>query len=126
MLQDDIICPNPDCDEKIKYWQHTCRSMHFVGFPNYRSAELQRDALNNRYEKACDDADRRGVLSLLTKLEEIADECLPVISMGFEACDDILRARKYWNYREMIESGARDPASERDHANRGKVRTPDQ
>lgn len=111
----------PDCGEAVQYWQVHCRCGNFVGFPNYRAAAAERDELLKRYDAASRDADARRVAPLLAKLEAPAEQSRPVISMSFAACDDILRADKYRNYDQRIDSAEREPASAQDHADRDMV-----
>jgi hypothetical protein len=54
----------------------------------------------------------------LAKLEILAEKSQPVIVMSFGACDNILRSDKYRNYDKRVESGERNPAEARDHADR--------
>lgn len=114
-----ITCP--DCGRPVGYWEVHCRCGHFLGFPNQREALAERDVLGRRYDLARDDATRRGVAHLLGKLEALVAQSLPVICMPFATCDDILRAGKYRNYHERVESGERNPAGAQDHADRSMV-----
>ena len=75
----------------------------------------------DRYANACDDLHRRSAAAQLEELELLANSSLPVISMSFEACDDILRSGKYHNYQERMAAGIRVPATPSDHANRQMV-----
>jgi hypothetical protein len=108
----------PDCKKPADYWRVHCRCGYFLGFPNRRQAEAERPQLEARYEGARQDAGSRGVGHLLTMLESLSDQCLPVINMSFAACDDILRPGKYRNYDQRIDSGERDPAGAADHGDR--------
>jgi hypothetical protein len=121
MLPNPANCPEPDCNEPIKYWQVHCRCGHFLGYPNYREALAERDELMRRYVAARDDAEQRGAGLLLDKLEVLAEQSRPVIAIAFSACDDILRPGKYRNYDQRVESGEREPAVASDHADREKV-----
>jgi hypothetical protein len=117
MLLNSMNCPDPDCNNPIKYWQ-----VHqFLGFPNYREACAERDELMRRYGAARDAALQRGAGLLLDRLEALAEQARPVIAMTFSACDDILRPGKYRTYDQRVESGERDPAMASDHADREKV-----
>ena len=111
----------PDCAQTIEYWRVHCRCGHFVGFPNYREVAAERAELTKRHTAAQDDCKKRGVADLLTKLEALAEQSRPVIAMPFATSDDILRADKYRNYHQRIQSGERDPSSAEDHADREMV-----
>lgn len=74
--------------------------------------------MTKRYNDAQAVCKSRGVEALLAKLEAVAEKSRPVIAMSFSACDDILRADKYRNYHQRIESGERDPANAGDHSDR--------
>jgi hypothetical protein len=117
-----IKCPNPKCGEPVDYWAVHCRRCEwFVGFPNYRAAEAERDDLQKRYENARADANNRKIARLLDKLESLAERSRPVINMSFATCDDILRARKYRNYDQRVSSSEREPAEAQHHADRSMV-----
>jgi len=111
----------PDCGQVVEYWRVQCRCGHFVGFPNYRDVAAERAELTKRHTAAQDDCKKRRVASLLTKLEDLAEQSRPVIAMSFSACDDILRPGKYRNYHQRIDSGERDPSGAADHADREMV-----
>lgn len=111
----------PDCGIAFEYWQAHCRNGHLVGFPNYRAAEAERVELSARFQAAGDNARNRGLASLLAKLDTLAQSSQPVIVMSFAACDNILRSDKYRNYDKRLESGERNPAEARDHADRQMV-----
>ena len=111
----------PDCGQVVEYWRVQCRCGYFVGFPNYRDVAAERAELTTRHTAAQDDCKKRGVAPLLTKLEDLAEQSRPVIAMFFSACDEILRADKYRNYHQRIDSGERDPSGAEDHADREMV-----
>ena len=111
----------PACDEPIRESDVYCRCGHFLGFPNYRAAASERDELTRRYDVATADASRRGVASLLGKLEALVEGSRPVIAMPFQVCDDLLRYGKYRNYHQRIASGEREPAEGINHADREMV-----
>jgi hypothetical protein len=114
-------CPNPDCGEPVHYWAVHCRCGHFLGFPNRRAAETERDELDKRYVHVRNDAVRRSIGPLLNKLEALAEQSRPVINMSFAACDDIIRPDKYRTYDQRVRSGERDPAESQHHSDRSKV-----
>jgi hypothetical protein len=89
--------------EPVNYWTVNCRCGCFLGFPNRRAAEAERDELTKRYEIARQDVSARNVVSLLAKLETLAEQSRPAIASSFEACDDILRSRKL--YRKAYSAG---------------------
>ena len=121
MTAPPIICPDPECGETVEYWNVHCRCGQFLGFPNQRAAAAERVELEKLYDASRLDAEARKVALLLGKLEELAERCLPVIAMSFEACDDILRPGKYRNYHQRVDSGERDPASAQNHSDREMV-----
>jgi hypothetical protein len=109
----------PVCGRAPQYWEVTCsRCSNFLGFPNRRAAEGERVELSRRYDAARAEAVTRGLSSLVETLEAVAHHSLPVISMGFEVCDDILRPDKYRNYHQRVDSGERNPAAAENHADR--------
>lgn len=110
-----------ECGEPFDYWEVNCRCGKFLGFPNHRAAEAQRDELVKRYDFARNDTNQRNIGHLLAKIEALAEQSRPVIAMSFAACDDILRSGKYRNYHQRIQSGERVPATAQDHADRGMV-----
>lgn len=112
------VCPDPDCGREVDYWRVHCICGQFVGFPNYRVVAAERAELAERYDAAQEDCEKRGVMHLLIKIEELCNKSQPVIAMPFAASDDILRDGKYRNYSQRIESGERDPAGAEDHADR--------
>lgn len=112
-------CPN--CSEPVDYWTVICRCGHSLGFPNRRAAAAEGDELAKRYNTARQDASTRNVAPLLAKLEALAEGSKPVISMSFQACDDILRSGKYLNYYQMISSSRRMLATRLNHSDRGMV-----
>lgn len=110
------------CGNPIQYWVFNCPVCRsFVGFPNVRAAEGEFEELENRYVVARNDAQARGVLPLLERLEAIANGSRPAIAMLFEALDNVLRSRKYLNYDKRRESGDREPAEAKFHAEREMV-----
>jgi hypothetical protein len=119
MATHSIDCP--DCHKPVAYWRVHCRCGCFLGYPNRRQAEAERADLLRRYDLARSDATARRVLPLQEKLEQLADQSLPVINMSFAACDDILRPGKYRNYDQRVKSGERDSASAVNHGDRGMV-----
>jgi hypothetical protein len=85
----------PHCGVVVEDWQAYCRNGDLVGFPNYRAADAERPELEKRARAAREDAQKRGITSLLAKLEALAERSRPLIAMGFSICDDILRSDKY-------------------------------
>ena len=56
------LCINcPDCGEPVDYWAVNCRCGHFLGWPNRRAAEAERDELAKRYALARNDASQRNI-----------------------------------------------------------------
>jgi hypothetical protein len=111
----------PDCHEPIPYFASHCRCGTFIGFPNRRAAEAEHAELAQRSADAITDATRRGASALLAELNRQVEQSLPVIAMYFEACDDILRDRKYLNYHKQVEFGMRPPATIVNHGDRAMV-----
>ena len=98
-----------------------CRCTNFVGFPNVRAALDEQNALQARYLKARQDCRKRGVANVLNRLETIAGESQPAITMSYEACDGLLRSKKYQNYNLRLEASLRGIAAPVDHADRESV-----
>lgn len=111
----------PECGSAVAYWQVNCRCGRFLSFPNFRAALAERSALSARYGKAIEESGARGTAKQIQRLEEIAEQSNPVITMPFPACDDILRSGKYRNYHQRIFSSERHPATRENHADRSMV-----
>ena len=111
----------PACKRPIDYWRVRCRCGLFVGFPNHRAVSAERDELDRRYKDAKAGCQAMGLEHLLTELEQLAEQSRPVISMSFEACDDILRSGKYHNYSRRVDSGERTLADATNHSDRETV-----
>lgn len=111
----------PDCGTPIEPSDVHCRNSHFLGYPNYREAESERDALSRRYDEARTDCAQRDVEALLAKLEDLAARSRPVIAMPIDACDGMLRSKKYRNYHQRLAAGERGPALPSHHADREMV-----
>jgi hypothetical protein len=110
-------CGRPMTD----YSNPHCRCGHLVGFPNYRKAKSEQAELQMRYDQATADLKRANLETLQQSLEQISEDSLPVISMSYYVCMDLMQDKKYINYFEKIRRGDRDPAKESVHADRVKV-----
>ena len=58
---------------------------------------------------------------VLDRLEKVAGDSQPAIAMSYEACDGLLRSKKYQNYNQRLEAGLRGIAAPVDHADRESV-----
>ena len=110
-----------ECREVIEHWQSQCRCGVLIGFPNFRSANDERDELANRYQDARDDCLKRGVEPLMSRFEALVEQSRPVIAMAYAVADDLLRPGKYRNYHQRILSGERNPANLENAAHREMV-----
>ena len=113
------ICPA--CSRAVDTAAVYCRCTHFLDFPNVRAASAERDALLESYREARQDCRNRGVEDVLDRLESIAKDSQPAITMSYEACDGLLRSKKYQNYNQRLEAGLRGLAAPVDHADRESV-----
>lgn len=110
-----IVCEI--CGHLNEYSKVRCRCDHPLGYPNVRKALDEREDLITRYETAR----RAGDATRLDEIERLASEARPTITMSVEACDDIMRDRKYRSYEQRLERGDRQAAMEGDHSDRGQV-----
>ena len=110
-----------DCGETVEYWQSHCKCGTLQGYPNRRKANEERTQLEQRYRSVQADAVKRGVDHHESKVHDIASRSRPVIAMGLDACDDILRSNKYHNYQQRVAFRQRSPATWDNHADREMV-----
>lgn len=105
----------------LDYASPYCRCGHLVGFPNHRKATSEQADLQARYDDATFELKRKNLEALQQSLEQIAESSLPVISMSYATCLDLMLEKKYVNYFNKMKRGERDPAKEVFHADRMKV-----
>ena len=106
-------CPN--CNSPLSWEKDSCPSCgHYVGPPNIREVESERDALKARYEQAAEDSRARGCLNMVTEFtERVAQDSVAVINLWPSFLAQFLNGEKslYSGYTLQTEAETRRAAN---------------
>lgn len=106
----------PKCGAPTNIQVRNCESCNYdLGFPNVRLAKSQaeQEALNNRFEGALEEAQRKSVESEFTSfVSKVNQRSGVVVSAPAITALNLIQDPRflYQNYEKLVESGSRSPA----------------
>ena len=102
-------CPN--CNSPLSWEKDSCLGCgHYVGPPNIREVESERDALSARYEQTVEASRARGCLNMVIEfIETVAQDSVAVINMWPSFLAQFLNGEKslYSGYALQTEAETR-------------------